>query len=560
MRIGSIFMFHSFPRLASAILAGTPADRLAARKIMLTRVGARLRPRTRLRQLKTFVRLRLHPIEVKSNAADAGQVVAALQAADRGDLYWSNEFFYRWLNAIERPTVQATAIIAMNRRFTVRIESSVGSTTKELLLRRLAADGRFPGAGIALARWLAKTTTLDQALSVAESALAATNRSGGIFGIHILENQITALKRTIVGKPLHHALRRYLGDDDGYMRERTCPFPFERVDLQENGNTSVCCAQWMPGFSIGNVMTDGMTASQIYNSPNAQSARQSVLDGSFRYCDEVKCPWISGDRLPRKEEVEGRNVRKAIEHGDLTFEHPSYVILAFDASCNLSCPSCRVHVITEKAAMQIEKEELIESSIMPLLRNADRLNIDPAGELFVSRPLRRLLSKLNRRDFPNLKIEIITNGTLFTPREWAKFPGIHDMVESVRVSMDGASKPTFEKLRRGARWEPFVENMKFLASLRQNRIISLLQFAMTYQLDNFREMPAFVDICRSFDPVSLVNFEKLENWGTFATEDYARKAVHLATHPLHEEFLSIIRNPKLLPQPALLTADYVGLI
>jgi MoaA/NifB/PqqE/SkfB family radical SAM enzyme len=203
---------------------------------------------------------------------------------------------------------------------------------------------------------------------------------------------------------------------------------------------------------------------------------------------------------------------------------------------------------------------LIESSIMPLLRHANRLNINAAGELLVSRPLRRLLSKLNRRDFPNLTLEIITNGTLFTPREWAKFPGIHDMVDSIRVSTDGASKATFETLRRGARWEPFLENMRFLSNLRESNAINLLQFSFTYQLENFREMPAFVDLCRSLDPSSRVVFEKLENWGTFTVEEYSRKAVHLMMHPMHEEFLSIIRLPKLKPSHSSLTADYAGLL
>ena len=307
-------------------------------------------------------------------------------------------------------------------------------------------------------------------------------------------------------------------------------------------------------------MMDGVTSSEIYNRASAVAIRQSVLDGSFRFCDSVKCPWISGDCLLDKNDVEGVNIRRALENGQLEFDRPSYVYLAFDASCNLSCPSCRLRVITEKGSVQIEKEELIESSIMPLLRSAERLNLDPAGELLVSRPLRRLLFKLNRRDFPNLSVEIITNGTLFTPGEWAKFLGIHDMVDSIRVSIDGATKATFEKLRRGARWEPFIENMRFLASLRESNVVNLLQFSMTYQVDNFREMPDFVDLCRALDPASRVVFEKLENWGTFTTEGYARKAVHLMSHPLHEEFLSIIRLPKLRPSHPSRVADYAGLI
>ena len=401
---------------------------------------------------------------------------------------------------------------------------------------------------------------MDDALALARRARDETRRIMGAPGLHIVDNQVTALERAIAQKRVHRALRRYLGDDDYHLAERTCPFPFERIDIQENGNASVCCAHWTPFFSIGNIMDKGVTASEVFNSPSATAMRESVLDGSFRYCDHDKCPWLSGDWLPRKETAAGVNTRQALKTGRLEFERPSYVFLAFDASCNLSCPSCRVRVITEKGSVQIEKEQLIEISILPLLKKADRLNINAAGEFLVSRPLRRLLAKLNRTDFPHLKLEIITNGTLLSPSEWAKFPSVHGMVDSIRVSTDGATKTTFEKLRRGARWEPFLENMRFLASLRQSNTIDLLQFSFTYQLENFREMPAFVGLCRSLDASSRVVFEKLENWGTFTVEEYSRKAVHLMTHPMHEEFLSIIRLPKLKPLHPTLTADYAGLL
>jgi wyosine [tRNA(Phe)-imidazoG37] synthetase (radical SAM superfamily) len=566
-----------------------------AQRPALARTGAIIKPRTKLLGVETFIRRRLAPVEVATDAAGAGHLIAALEAAAAYDIFWSNEHFYRWLEHdpekwvpvfgkrscsnknLERdddskkshpdlspaaaPPAAVRPIMAMDRRFTVRLADRVEPAAKLAFLRRLATDGRFPGAAVAHGRWLAKSGDLEPALALVRQARDASRRIVGPFGgLHILDNQITALERMIAGKPVHHALRRYLGDDDGHMAARTCTFPFERMDIHENGNASVCCSHWTPYFSLGNVMAEGKAASEIFNSESAVAMRESVLDGSFRFCDHVKCPWIAGDTLPRKQDARGPNARRALDSGELRFERPRYVFLAFDASCNLSCPSCRLRVITEKANIQIEKEELIESSIMPLLKDVDRLNLNAAGELLVSRPLRRLLSKLNRRDFPNLKIEIITNGTLFTPREWAKFPGIHDMVDSIRVSTDGASKPTFELLRRGARWEPFMENMRFLASLSENKVINLLLFSMTYQVENFREMPAFVDMCRALHPSAWVIFEKLENWGTFSAAEYARKAVHLMSHPLHEEFLSVIRQPKLAPSNVLLTADYAGLL
>ncbi len=186
--------------------------------------------------------------------------------------------------------------------------------------------------------------------------------------------------------------------------------------------------------------------------------------------------------------------------------------------------------------------------------------MNAAGEIFISRPLRRLLSRLNSKDFPNLKIDMITNGTLFNKKEWEKFPGIHDMIRSIRVSTDGATPQTFEKLRRGAFWEPFVENMKFLGQLRQSGAFEVLKFSFTYQKDNFREMPLFVDWTQSIDPGRHVLFERLDNWGSFDPDVFRDLAVHIVGHPLHEEFLSVIRQPKLKPASPVITADYAVLV
>jgi hypothetical protein len=503
-------------------------------------------------------------VALSSRPGTSAHLVGALRACADQDIYWSNEHFYRWLSAKPgRPSLRAlfsrpVPIQVGDCRFLVRERNR--SPDPSAALEKLAGNPAMPGAAVAWARWLAKTGRHQEALYIVNRALAGIDRTKP-WDLHILRNQITAIERALAGRRVHMGLQRYLGDDDGYMAQRTCPIPFERFDLQDNGNASVCCAQWMPNMDMGNVLTGSETAAEIFNNEKAQAVRRSVLDGSFRYCDHDKCPSISGESLPEKDGVLGDNAREAATTGKLTFRAPSEVLLAFDKSCNLSCPSCRSHVITEKAAMQAAKEEVVESSVLPMLRDATWLHVNPAGELFVSRPLRRLLTKMNSRDYPSLKIGIISNGTLINRREWSKFPELHGMVGYFRVSTDGATKATFEKLRRGAQWEPFLENMHFLAELHRTGAIKNLMFSFTYQAANFNEMAAFVDLTQSIDPASKIIFEKLENWGTFDPAIYEASAVHRMGHPLHEEFLAMIRRPELTPpKPYLYLYDYEGLL
>jgi MoaA/NifB/PqqE/SkfB family radical SAM enzyme len=233
-----------------------------------------------------------------------------------------------------------------------------------------------------------------------------------------------------------------------------------------------------------------------------------------------------------------------------------YLTFGFDQTCNLSCPSCRADRIVEKASASIAKARAVEEKLVDLLPTVRVLHINPAGELLASKPSRKLLELINDDRCPKLRLDIISNGTLFSEEEWNKFPGIHNKIGSIRISVDAARKETFEKLRRLGKYEPFVDNMRFLARLRAAGVIPELKFSFTYQLDNFREMLEFVDFCASMN-CDFVLFERLQNIA-FSQEEYRHKAVHYRDHPLYHEFIAIISNPIFAEPQVWHDFDYEG--
>jgi MoaA/NifB/PqqE/SkfB family radical SAM enzyme len=267
-----------------------------------------------------------------------------------------------------------------------------------------------------------------------------------------------------------------------------------------------------------------------------------MLDGSYKYCNHLECSALIQGYLPDKDEVNNPVLRAAIDENRLEVDHVDQILFAFDQSCNLSCPSCRRERIVEKPSLNHAKAEVVEQKLLPLLKTLRNLNINPAGEVFSSKPSRRILEMVNRQDCPDLVIDIISNGTLFTEKEWANLPNLKGMVRAVRVSTDGATRPTFEKLRRLASWDVFVKNMEFLGGLRARGEIRQLKMSFTYQLDNFREMKQFVEFGRRFN-VDFVIFERLQNLGAYSWEEFRSKAVHLSDHPLHPEFLDVVCDP-----------------
>jgi hypothetical protein len=55
-------------------------------------------------------------------------------------------------------------------------------------------------------------------------------------------------------------------------------------------------------------------------------------------------------------------------------------------------------------------------------------------------------------------------------------------------------------------------------------------------------------------------FERLQNLGAFTHDEYRCKAVHHETHPLHAEFIDIIRDPLFRDERVWHDFDYEGVV
>lgn len=280
----------------------------------------------------------------------------------------------------------------------------------------------------------------------------------------------------------------------------------------------------------------------------AQDIRASILDGSFKYCNKTACPHIAANTLPTRakasesspklHDIIGNN-RTAIVEG------PERVTLAYDKTCNLSCPSCRTEKIASDSATRDRYERMQENAILPMLRTAKAVDITGSGDPFASKNFRRLMERLTAEDYPDLRFMVMTNGMLLTPREWEKFPSLHGgRVASMRVSLDAASGPTHELLRRGARWPVMEENLAFIGELRKAGEIGMFVITYTVQVDNYREMGDAIDLGYKYGADS-VDFLRITNWGTFTNAQYAHAAVFMPSHPQHEAFLESMQDPRL---------------
>jgi len=327
------------------------------------------------------------------------------------------------------------------------------------------------------------------------------------------------------------------------LTERFCHMPFTHMSTGFEGETFSCtCPSWVP-FSIGNI-NEAKSADAIWNSDAAQEIRRSILDGDFRYCSRTQCSFISAQKLPLRSDITRPKLRRYIDERITRVDDaPELLELNHEPTCNLACPSCRTDIIAAKSEELDLYAGASERVILPMLKRVEgRTYITGGGEAFASKHFRTILASLNRAEYPGLKVFLITNGLLVTPRRWSEFPNLPEMLSVVAVSVDAARPETYEQLRRPGKWAALMKNLEFIAGLRRTNVIPSLCLNFVVQQANFREMLAFIDLADSLSS-DQIWFQRVVNYGSYDEATFAKIDVAAPSHPEHGELLQILRNP-----------------
>jgi wyosine [tRNA(Phe)-imidazoG37] synthetase (radical SAM superfamily) len=296
-----------------------------------------------------------------------------------------------------------------------------------------------------------------------------------------------------------------------------CPRPYDTILIDKNGSCYACeCQSWLPQ-SIGNLQIKSLD--EILNGPMRQQVQGSILDNSYRYCNNKQCSWLQGQdfRYFRTSEPIDR-----IKH----------IRLAIDNSCNLRCPSCRKEMIFHK-----------EGSVFNLgIRLADRINdwlhryehptqvhIGSDGDPFASHVYRHFMMNTPVRD--NIKYSILTNA-LMLKEFHSRVPNVIRNLKELGVSIDGASKETYERLRLGGKWEKINENLEYISELKDKHGF---RFIIHYvvQKDNYHEMEDIILLGKKYN-ADRVWLNKIEDWNV--SPKFKERDIFRASHPLHGDY------------------------
>jgi MoaA/NifB/PqqE/SkfB family radical SAM enzyme len=340
------------------------------------------------------------------------------------------------------------------------------------------------------------------------------------------------------------------------LSDRFCSTPFDRIETAKDGIVWTCCPAWLSA-PIGNMHR--MEWETAWNSDQAGLMRESILDGSYKYCNSGVCPAILGGNLPKKSEVTDPYFRHYIENNVVKIpEGPREISVSHDPSCNLSCPQCRQDFILADDEKNAEYKDTINTFIKPLIEFAEidhsTILMSGDGEIFISPHYREVLKLFDPEKHSHVKINLLSNGLVFESG-WKKVPNIHQLVRSVTISTDGASEEVY-RVTRGGSWKKLYRNLQYISELRKKGDIKKFGIHYAVQTCNYRDMKRMVEIGLELD-IDRVIFAILRNGGVYEPADYATRCIFEKSHPDHAEFVKELEDP-IFRSPIVDLTQFVG--
>lgn len=291
---------------------------------------------------------------------------------------------------------------------------------------------------------------------------------------------------------------------------------------------STCCTAWLEtGVFVGKWWEDyklihHLSAWEIWNHPIFQKLRIAILNGDYNtYCK--KCSRITAGHL---EQFKMPWMKPIMELP------PKRIWLEHDRTCNLKCPTCRGEFTSFEEKQKFRDEKVFEIC-REFLPTAEELVLMSSGEPLVSPSSLDILEM--SKDYPNLKVELFSNAVLLM-KKWDILP--QKQIWKFNLSIDAATKETYEIVRFPSKWEHIYETLEFVSTLGK-----VVQLNFVVQEANFREIPQFIQMCIDFGFQHAHLAQVLKVW--HSDELYNHMNICDPKHPDHQELLDVLKHPLL---------------
>jgi MoaA/NifB/PqqE/SkfB family radical SAM enzyme len=250
-----------------------------------------------------------------------------------------------------------------------------------------------------------------------------------------------------------------------------CQAPYTTMVFSQQGIINVCCAN--RSYHIGKFPENSLH--DIWNGEKLNKLRQEMDKLSFNLgCQQCELMLDSSNfkslKIPHYDTVESQ--QKGGEKSFRNLEYPYRLDFELNNTCNLECIMCTGNY-SSSIRKNREGRELYQSpydsdsffeQLKPFLLNAKRINFF-GGEPFLVSAYYKIFDFLLDNNLKPL-CYIQTNGTIYSEKIKTYLEKLNI---NLSVSLDAATKSTYEKIRKNAIFERTISNMSKFKEILQKK-------------------------------------------------------------------------------------------
>lgn len=180
------------------------------------------------------------------------------------------------------------------------------------------------------------------------------------------------------------------------------------------------------------------------------------------------------------------------------------LIVESTSVCNLKCSFCIIHeCLGEKQHMALSTFKNVEKAFPEV----GVVSLSGWGEAFLHKDIVYMIKAAKKH---GCDVNITSNATMLTPGLSEEL--IHAGLDGLQISFDGATKETYESLRKGANYDNVLQNVMTLNKLKKQYKSKKphLQLQYVATTTNYKEMPMFVDLAEKME-INFITFKTIDN-------------------------------------------------
>ena len=295
---------------------------------------------------------------------------------------------------------------------------------------------------------------------------------------------------------------------------KVCNSIFEKIEIDDSGETYFCCEGRVARFSIGNIFRQSFD--EVWNSPIAIKMREKALQGEYPYCNAKVCHKLVNN-------IDEHFCEQQEHFQPIMQKGPTQISFPIDQDCSARCIFCRDDIRVASEPQLHDLRYKLHNIYLPMCKDVEYLTVNNLGDAFSSRFSREFIKTISET-YPHIKFVLMTNGISAT-KELIYSLGLPGKIKEFDISINAINEKTHRKIFRIKGFKQLLKNLKYIAELKSQNKIDFLNFNFVICKYNWKEMKPFIAFAKKHN--AKINFWEVRDYsGAPLENNYADMTVH----------------------------------